>query len=81
MIKQICPERGSKDIADIRRLETKHGFKYRILIGSFIFGMITCNLDIVSILTILAYFSDCPANIHFVVLKSVSMYIQGPLNE
>ena len=56
MICQVREAKGSTDAHEIIQIQQKHGFKHRTLIGKLIFCMILCRLDIVTSITILAYF-------------------------
>ena len=77
MVKQVMAEKGEKDVTAINILQRKHQFKYRTLLGELIFYMILCRFDIITALTILSYFADCPANIHFVAIRKLAIYCRG----
>lgn len=77
MIKQVIVKKGKKDVEAINALQRKHHFKYMTLLGERVFYMILCRVDIITALTILSYFADCSANIHFVALRKLALHCRG----
>ena len=59
-----------------KRLETKHGFVFRGLLGKILYAYNVCRPDIGYAVGLLSKFSTFPTNLHYNYLKSVALYLR-----
>ncbi|GAX10430.1 hypothetical protein FisN_21Lu161 [Fistulifera solaris] len=69
----IGPPESSPDHA---ALETKHGFKFRSLLGELLYTYVTCRPDVGYALVTLSKFAAYPHDVHFTLLKDIARYLR-----
>lgn len=61
-------------------LSSKHGFRYRTLLGELLYVYVTCRPDVGYTLVTLSKFASCPHDIHFSLLKHVAKYLRETMD-
>jgi hypothetical protein len=65
---------------EAQKLEEKHGFLYRALLGELVYAYVICQLDIGFAVCFLSRFSTAPHDEHFTALKHVLKYLRKHKN-
>ncbi len=66
----------AEDTPEHAALTTRHGFKYRSLLGELLYTYVTCRPDVGYALVTLSKFASAPHDVHFSLLKSVALYLR-----
>ena len=81
VIREIETSIGSMDPAEVKSLEIKMNFKYRVCIGEAIYALITCRPDISFPLVKLSQYSVQPAEVHYQAVKQLFKYLRATVQD
>ena len=79
-LRRLYEAKGDKDPKIIQKLEKAHGFKYRQVIGTLVWPMSVCRPDLSQAVVKCAQASACPADIHFLAVKSICRYLVATMS-
>ena len=78
MFKQVDDGYGPLEhTPEFTALATKHGFKFRTVIGELMYAYVICRLDIGYAITKLSQFAHAPDDIHYQCLKRLCLYLRS----
>ena len=66
--------------SEAHKIEERHGFKYRSLLGELMYAYTSCRPDIGYAVVTLSKYAGCPDHIHYAYLKGVAKYLRRTIN-